>query len=577
MRCRVLLLVTPLVALGCSSTQPAAPRTQAFASETVPDRFEDLASFVANHLYRMEPGDAVSLGLHEYDGQLPDITPAGLEDQIKRLERDRDLLATYDDATLTPAQRVERDVLLYEIRGRLFRLVDLDVYRTNPMTYAAHINLDAYILRDYAPATTRAAAAISLCSQLPGFLAQARTNLQPPLVRTFVDTALLQTRGYIEFADKDVRQAFAAAGPLANQAELEAALDVCTAALTEHAAWLEKQQPRATDAYALGEATFLKMLAETQGVELELERLREIAALDLARNLDALHAAARAIDPKRTTAEVVAAQAQNRPTASTVIEVATQQAQQMLAFVTQHQLVSIPSDDVAVVRESPPFQRWNSAFLDSAGPFETQQLPSYYYISPPDPSWPAAEQLAYLPPTMDLLFTTIHEVYPGHFLHKLHLRKNPSRVLQSFCTYSNSEGWAHYTEEMMFDAGVAGATPEARIGMLKEALLRNARFVATLGLHTEGMTVDQAMQVFTDRGFVDPGNARQQAVRGTFDPMYLAYTLGKLMIRKLRDDWMTTNAGKTLGDFHDAFLSYACAPVPVIRRAMLGPDAGPPL
>jgi uncharacterized protein (DUF885 family) len=581
MRRRV-LVSSVVAALGCSSsapspTTPSTPTPSTYVSEDVPDRFEDLAAFVANQLYRMEPARAVSLGIHKLDGKLPDITPAGLEDQRKRLERARDALVKFDDAALTPLQRVERDVLLYEIRGRLFRLVDLDVYRTNPMTYAGHINLDAYILRDYAPVETRASAAIELCTQLPGFLAQARTNLQPPLVRTFVDTALGQTRGYVEFADKDVRQAFTSSGPLANQAELDAALDTCKAALTEHAAWLEQQQARATDAFALGEEKFLKMLAETQGVELELERLRHIAERDLARNLDAMNAAARAIDPKRTTAEVVAAQAQIRPTASTVIGLATQQAQQMRVFVTEHELVSIPSDDVATVRESPPFQRWNSAFLDSAGPFETKPLPSYYYISPPDPSWPVAEQLAYLPPTMDLLFTTIHEVYPGHFLHKLHLRKNPSRILQSFCTYSNSEGWAHYTEEMMFDAGVAGATPEARIGMLKEALLRNARFVATLGLHTAGMTVDQAMQVFVDRGFVDAGNARQQAVRGTFDPMYLAYTLGKLMIQKLRDDWMQANPGKTLGEFHDAFLSYACAPVPVIRRAMLGPDAGPPL
>ena len=177
----------------------------------------------------------------------------------------------------------------------------------------------------------------------------------------------------------------------------------------------------------------------------------------------------------------------------------------------------------------------------------------------------------------DLLFVTIHEVWPGHFLHGLHIRKHPSKVLQSFCTYSNTEGWGQYTEEMMFDAGAGGHTPQARVGMLKEGLLRNVRFVVALGLHTGGMTVEQAQKLFEEKAFVDPGNARQQAVRGTFDPMYLSYTLGKLMIRKLATEWMQRNPGATRGQFHDALLSHACAPLPLIRRSMLGADSGSPL
>jgi uncharacterized protein (DUF885 family) len=177
----------------------------------------------------------------------------------------------------------------------------------------------------------------------------------------------------------------------------------------------------------------------------------------------------------------------------------------------------------------------------------------------------------------DLLFVTIHEVWPGHFLHGLHIRKHPSKVLQSFCTYSTNEGWGHYTEEMMFDAGAGGHTPQARVGMLKEALLRNVRFVVALGLHTKGMTVEEAQKLFAEKAFVDPGNARQQAVRGTFDPMYLSYTLGKLMIRKLAAEWMQRHPGATRGEFHDALLSHACAPLPLIRRSMLGADSGPPL
>jgi uncharacterized protein (DUF885 family) len=241
----------------------------------------------------------------------------------------------------------------------------------------------------------------------------------------------------------------------------------------------------------------------------------------------------------------------------------------MRAFVIEKKLASIPSDDVALVRATPPFRRWNTASLDRPGPFEARRLPAFYYITPPDPAWPPDQQRAYIPPRADLLFTTIHEVWPGHFLHDLHIRKHPSKVLQSFCTDTTMEGWAHYAEEMMFDEGAAGASPRARIGMLKKALLRNARFLVALGEHARGMSIDEARAVFEGKGFVDPAGARQQAIRGTFDPMFLAYTVGKIVIRELRDEWMSRHPKATLGEFHDAFLSYACTPLPEIRRAML--------
>jgi uncharacterized protein (DUF885 family) len=271
---------------------------------------------------------------------------------------------------------------------------------------------------------------------------------------------------------------------------------------------------------------------------IDLAALEKIAQADLERNTRAIEAAAHEIDPKKSVREVVLAMAdEGKPTAAGVLPLATTQAKDLRQFLIDHKIVTIPSDDVAEVRESPPFQRWNAAFLDGAGVFDKEGLPSYYYISPPDPKWPAAEQKAYIPPARDLLYITVHEVWPGHFLHGLHIKKNPSRVLKSFCTYSMSEGWAHYTEEMMYDAGAAGTDPRAHVGQLKEALLRNVRFLVAIGEHAHGMTVEQATQMFQDKAFVDPGNARQQAVRGTFDPMFLSYTVGKLMIMKLREDY----------------------------------------
>jgi len=559
-------------ALAAACSPPA--KTSTTTADDAPQRFEDVAFQVTGHLHRFDPAAAVSLGLHDFDGMLPDRSPAGLDQAVAQLEKDKQALLGAEAAS--PVRKLERDVLVQEIRKRVFQIVDLDVFRTNPMAYSGAINLEAYIVRDYAPAFQRAAGVIKLCKGLPAYLAQARANVRTPIPRPWIDTALLQTRGYLEFADKDVRQQFGVIDiPLANQAAIDPALDTCKAALAEHAAWLEKQQPQGTAAFALGEARFIKMLAETQGVETDLARLKAIADEDLRRNTRAIEEAARAIDPKRAVRDVVLSLADDKP--DDVLELATQQVEAMRRFVNDNHIASIPSTDAALVRASPPFQRWNAAFVDGPGPFESRQLPSYYYISPPDPKWSAEEQRAYIPPRADLLFTTIHEVWPGHFLQAMHKRKHPSKVMQSFCTFSNSEGWAHYAEEMMFDAGAAGTSPAARIGMLKEALLRNVRFVVTLGEHTGGMTVEQATKLFEDKAFVDPGNARQQAVRGTFDPMYLAYTLGKVMIRNLRADWQRLHAEAPLGEFHDAFLSYGCAPVPMIRRLMLGDQAGAPL
>jgi uncharacterized protein (DUF885 family) len=558
--------------VACSSK----PKTSTLTSDDAPEHFSDLAFQVSDHLHHFEPAEAISLGLHDLDGTLPDRSPAALGQITAQLDKDRQRLIAAEPAT--PREQAERDVLLQEVRKALFRIVDLDAFHTNPMTYSGAINLDAYIIRDYAPLVDRAGAVIKLCTALPAYLAQARSNLKTPIPRPWIDTALLQTRGYLEFADKDVRQQLGTITiPLANQAQIDPALDTCKQALAQHAAWLEQQQPQGTQAFALGQARFMKMLAETQGVETDLARLQAIAEADLRRNTQAIEQAAHAIDPNRPVRDVVLALADDKPASGEVLELATQQAETLRQFVIDHHLVTIPSSETAEVRESPPFQRWNAAFLDRPGPFESKPLASYYYISPPDPKWPEAEQRAYIPPRADLMFTTVHEVWPGHFLQGLHIHKHPSKVLQSFCTYSNSEGWAHYVEEMMFDAGAGGGTPQARVGMLKEALLRNVRFIVTLGEHTGGMTVDQATKLFQDKAFVDPGNARQQAVRGTFDPMFLAYTLGKIMIRQLRTDWQAKHPGAPLGEFHDAFLSYACAPIPMIRRAMLGGDAGSPL
>jgi uncharacterized protein (DUF885 family) len=242
-------------------------------------------------------------------------------------------------------------------------------------------------------------------------------------------------------------------------------------------------------------------------------------------------------------------------------------------------VVSIPTNDEALVMEAPIYNRSNAAFINTAGAYD-KGVASIYNIAPPDPKWSKAEQAAYIPGEAALLFTSVHEVWPGHFLQFLHSNSNPDKLEGLWVGYAYAEGWAHYCEEMMFEMGLGKGDAETHIGQLSEALLRDVRLLSAIGLHTHAMTVAQSEKMFREQAFQDPGNARQQAARGTYDPAYLNYTLGKLMIMKLRADWLAKGAaGAAAGDksrwheFHDKFLSYGGPPIPLLRKELVGEGA----
>lgn len=563
----IMAFLTLLV--GCAGAQMQPGRV------TPDDRFESLRDeFYWAHL-EARPSLGVYLGYHQYDGQLPSVSSDALKDEIGRLERARKSLEAVDASRLSEMHQIERDALLFEIRSQLFDLTVIRAPWRNPGWYGWPMSVSNYVVRDYAPISKRAEAIIEVAGGIEQFLSDARANLEEELPAAWVETGLLQVRGNIEFIETDVREQMKGLDDPRLEQRLSVALDQMVSELRKHEAFLEGRLKNANQDYALGEDMFLRMLAETQGVTMTLDELKAVATADLERNLKAMREAAAEIDPDEPVADVIHEVLNDKPAADGVLAEAESQAARMRAFILDHDIVSIPSEDRAEVRASPPFMRWNSAFLSGAGPFETAELPSFYYISPPDPSWSKDEQRAYIPGKTDLLATTIHELWPGHFLHGLHTKQVDSAVLKTFWNYAMGEGWAHYTEEMMVNQGVGDGDPRVRIGQLINALLRDTRFLAAIGLHAEGMTVEEAETLFREKAFQDPGNARQQAKRGTHDPMYLSYTLGKLMILKLRADWKKEQGDDyTLKRFHDGFLSYGGAPVPVIRKAMLEDDSG---
>ena len=528
-----------------------------------------------NDYFATHPDFAVSQGRHEFDGKLRDFSKAGLDKEAARLHAERTRAAGFTE-NLDSKQQFEREYVLATIDSDLFWLESARRPYRNPYFYSDPLDPQVYLTRPYAPLDQRMRAFTAYERALPTALQQVRANLETPMPRTFVDMGRLTFGGLAKYFEHDVAGIFSSVKDPQLQSDFAAANKDAVQALKSLDAWLASQKPSTKEGYALGADLFQKMLYDTERVSTPLDQLEKIGREDLERNLDALKEVCAQFAAGKTLAECVAKEIADKPPGNPV-EAARVQLKDLRAFIADNNLVTIPGPEEAEVNEAPPYQRWNFAYINIPGPYE-KGLPSVYYISPPDPKWPPAEQKAYLPGKASLLFTSAHEVWPGHFLQFLHANRAPSKFGQVFVGYAFAEGWAHYAEELMWDAGYGAKDPETHVGQLTEALLRNVRFLSAIGLHTGHMTVAESDKMFRESAFADAGDARQQAARGTFDPAYLNYTMGKLMIRKLRDDWTATRGGRNgWREFHDQFLSFGGPPIPLVRTAMLGAAAGPPL
>lgn len=557
---------------ACDNSASQAPRE----THDVPARPTNWPSFVDKFIedyFVHNPTFAVGSGRHDFDGQLPDWSAEGIASTITWLEKARAEAEGFPASALSGEQRFQRDYVLASIDNDLFWLRDAKLPSTNVSYYFDYgLDPDTYVTVPYAAPDQRLRAFIKYCKALPTALSQIRSNLRTPMPATFVDYGTKGFDGFAEYFRKDVPQAFADVTDPALQSELKAAIELAAHAMTQTARWIESQREQATEDFALGPQRFADMLRMTEGVNTPLDRLMQIGQADLERNLAALTKACREYLAGGSIAACVARQAARKP-ANGPVAAAREQLTMLRQFVVDHDIVSIPGTEEARVEQAPAYKAQNSAYISIPGPYE-KNMPSVYYIAPPDPTWSKAEQLAYIPGEADLLFTSVHEVWPGHFLQFLHSNRSSWRFGQLMVGYAFAEGWAHYTEEMMVEEGLARNDPERHIGQLLNALLRNVRFVCAIGLHTQGMKVAECERMFREKAYQDAGNARQQAARGTYDPAYLNYTMGKLMIRKLRSDWMQENPGGKLRQFHDEFLSFGGPPIPLVRAQMLRSGGG---
>lgn len=568
--------VVAALAAGCKSetAPPAASADPAPAAAAQPAgaQWDAAVDGFLQGFFEHFPVAGANAGKHEFDGRLPDYSPEGLQRNVQWLHQQRDAINAFGDDRLTAPQRYQRDYVRAVIDGQLFWLEDSGFASKNPAFYASDLSPSMYLTRPYAPLPQRMAAFVSYQDNLPKAAEQIRANLKGPLPASYIELGTMVFGGLAEFFKNDVPKAFAEVKDEALQARFKASNAKAIEAMQGLSDYLAAQKPQATQDFALGAEKFSKMLKATEGVDLPLDQLKAAGEADLERNLAALKSACDQYAKGRPIVECIEKANADKPKGGAV-EGAREQLAGLRQFIVDKDLVSIPGTEQALVEEAPPFNRNNFAYIEIPGPYE-KNLPSVYYIAPPDPKWPKAEQDAYVPGKADLLFTSAHEVWPGHFLQFLHANRSQWKFAQLFVGYAYAEGWAHYTEEMMFDAGLDGAGPEIHIGQLTNALLRNVRYLSAIGLHTGGMTVAQSEQMFKDKAFQDPGNARQQAARGTYDPAYLNYTLGKLMIMQLREDWTAGHGGRGgWKAFHDQFLSYGGPPIPLVYGQMMNVPA----
>jgi uncharacterized protein (DUF885 family) len=543
-----------------------------------------LAALIAEYLaalYETHPTTAVALGLHDYDGRVPDFSERARAARASALRA----FAARADAVpvngLAPDDRHDAALLRSAIDEELFELESLRDVERSPLPYADALDVSSYVKRNYAPLERRVVAMTEHLRRIPDVLTTARATLRQPVPRPFLDTALDVYGGTIAYHETDLPAAIQALGPGDVRAGFERANAAALAALRAFLQYLSDElRPRATDQFAIGAERFGAMLRAGEMVDTDPDRLLEIGRRDLDKNTQRLRAASDAAAPGLPVRDAMRRLGADHPTADRLIDEAARVLDELRAFVRRRGLVSLPSDAGCRVEPTPPFARWAFAMMDTAGPFEPSSE-SFYYVTPPEPGWTAAQTEEWLTKFdyATLRDVGIHEVYPGHYVHFLHVRTRcvGRPIRQVLTSYAFVEGWAHDCEQLMLEQGFRPDDAALRIAQLSEALLRDVRFIAAIEMHTRGMRVEDAARLFVDHAYLAPLPAEKEAARGTFDPGYLNYTLGKLMLRRLRDDARTREGARfDLRGFHDALLALGAPPLPLARRTLLG-DATNPL
>jgi uncharacterized protein (DUF885 family) len=566
------LLPLLLIAGACSAPSPApAP-----AKPSSDAAFTEVAKAYLEDTYQRQPVLATLLGIHKFDDRLGDPSQQAVLAEIAALRTFRERAAAIDSSTLTPSNQLDREQMLLAIDGRILTLETIRPWARDPDTYSSGITNAAYIMikRAFAPPEERLRHLIARQKAMPAVLAEARKNLDNP-AKIHTEIAIEQIDGNRDFFKTAVAAAFPTVTDKALLADFKQSNDAVIAALNDYKNWLKEDLlKRSTGSFAIGEETFRKKLAADEMITLSLDELLTIAEKDLRKNQAAFADTARLIDAKSTPMQVLAKVQENFPPAAKLLSTTQNELDALGRFMTDHHLVTIPKAPPATVQETPPFLRaTTSASMEIPGPFETVATEAYYNMTLPDPKSSAKDTREFMKQWYYAAISnvSVHEVWPGHYLQFLYGKTFPSDIRKVLGAATNSEGWAHYCEQMVIDEGFHADDPRYRLAQIQDALLRDARFIVGIRMHTKGMTLAEAEEFFVKEGYQPRPVGRSESKRATSDPTYGYYTMGKLMILKLRDDYKAKmGAEYSLQKFHDTFIGLGPLPLPLIRRAMLG-------
>lgn len=549
--------------------------------------FEQLANDYTDGYLRWRPLTGTSLGLHAYDGKVTDLSRASIQIELGRLKTFERRLDEMDTRNLGTQAFYDFRILRNAIRREIFSFEDMKQFTDNPMTYTGALDVNTFIKRNFAPLEDRVRSLVAVLKQAPRVMAAARENLVEFLPRPHVETAIDEANGAVEFLSRDLVTAVQAVKDEALMAEFKTANARAIDEVKNFANWLKTEKlPKASAPYALGREKYVKMLACGEMVQLPPEQLLQIGLKELKRKQKVFADTAKLIDANHNPIDVFKAIQKDHPTEQSLIEDTSKNLESIREFVINRQLITLPSQVRAQVKETPQFLRATSfASMDTPGPFETRGTEAYYYVTPVDPGWGSQQKEEWL--TAFNYYTTdvvsIHEAYPGHYVQYLCLNASPAtRIEKIFQGYAFTEGWAHYAEQMMIDqgfGGMGGMSPSQserlkmaryRLAQTDEALLRVCRLCVSLKMHTEGMNVADATKFFVDNCYYEEKPAHSEAMRGAYDPEFLYYTLGKLEIFKLRDDYQKQERSKfSLQKFHDEMLRHGTPPIRLLREKML--------
>jgi hypothetical protein len=538
----------------------------AAAGQSLYDRFFD------EYYFPFQPTTATFAGVHRYDARLEDYSRGGVEQRIAALQ------SFYAEFAREP-QSADRDLVWNYIRGQLLELETIRMWQRDPDRYSSGITMSAFSImsRSFADPEVRLRSLIARERAMPAALAAARVNLlNPP--RIYTEIALEQLPGNIAFFENDVPQAFQEVKEPALLEQFREANAAVIAALRDYEQWLRTDLlPRSTGDFRLGAEIFARKLLYDEMVDLPLDRLLEIGYQDLRRNQQAFAETARLIDPNKTPRQILDELERDHPRAEGVLDAFRASLDGLKQFIEQRRIVTIPSQTPPIVQETPPFMRaLTFASMDTPGPYETKAKEAFFNVTLPQPDWPADRVENFLRGFHrgTILATAIHEAYPGHYTQFLWMQRVPSRVRKLLGASSNAEGWAHYAEQMILDEGYGGGDPRIRLGQLQDALLRNARYIVGIEMHTGKRSFEEAVEFFQTEGYQTRETAERETKRGTSDPTYLYYTLGKLQILKLREDYQRMKGAQfSLEEFHNRFMQEGFPPIRIVRKALLGDDS----